>query len=262
MFRMNADGVELAVLDEGDGEAVLLLHGFPDSARLWRHQIPILKDAGFRVVAPDLRGFGASEKPTEVSDYRVGKSVADMVAVLDALGIEKAHVVGHDWGAAVAWALALMTPQRVNRLVAMSVGHPAVPRSLAQREKSWYMLLFQFPEAEAILRQNDSALLKEWAAGHPDFDLDGFDLTAGLNWYRANVHPGRELAPPRPLPPVTADTLGLWSTGDTYLLEQGMTASAEHVAGSWHYERVEDAGHWMQLDQPERVTELLLSARG
>jgi pimeloyl-ACP methyl ester carboxylesterase len=82
---MNADGVEFAVLDQGERDAVLLLHGFPDSAQLWRHQIPVLTDAGFRVVAPDLRGFGASEKPADVGDYRVGRSIADMVAVLDAL---------------------------------------------------------------------------------------------------------------------------------------------------------------------------------
>jgi pimeloyl-ACP methyl ester carboxylesterase len=258
MRRINGDGVELSVLDEGKGPAVLLLHGFPDSARLWRHQIPTLTDAGFRVVAPDLRGFGDSEKPADVSDYRIGRSVADMVAVLDALEIERAHVVGHDFGAGVAWALAMMAPQRVNRLVAMSVGHPGSKRTLAQREKSWYMLLFQFPEAEAILRKDDSALLREWAASHPDIDLESFDLTAGLNWYRANLHPRRELASPRQLPPVTADTLGLWSTGDAYLLEQGMTGSGAHVAGKWRYERVEDAGHWMQLDQPDLINALLL----
>jgi pimeloyl-ACP methyl ester carboxylesterase len=258
MLRINADGVELAVLDEGEGEAVLLLHGFPDSARLWRHQIPALTAAGFRVVAPDLRGFGASEKPTDVSQYRIGRSVADLVAVLDELQLEKAHVVGHDWGAGVAWAMALMAPQRVDRLVAMSVGHPGVERTLAQREKSWYMLLFQFPEAEEILRKDDWALMREWAASHPDLDLENFDLTAGLNWYRANLHPRRELDPPRKLPPIQADTLGIWSTGDKYLLEHGMTASAAHVEGTWRYERVEDASHWMQLDQPERINALLL----
>jgi pimeloyl-ACP methyl ester carboxylesterase len=258
MRRIIGDGVELSVLDEGDGPAVLLLHGFPDSARLWRHQIPTLTDAGFRVVAPDLRGFGASGKPTEVSDYRIGRSVADMVAVLDALEIERAHVVGHDWGAGVAWAVALMAPQRVDRLVVMSVGHPGVKRTLAQREKSWYMLLFQFPEAEAILRKDDWALLREWAASHPDLDLDSFDLTAGLNWYRANLHPRRELDPPRALPPVTSDTLGLWSTGDAFLLENGVKESGAHVEGSWRYERIEDASHWMQLDQPERINALLI----
>ncbi len=258
MLRINGDDVELAVLDEGEGEAVLLIHGFPDSARLWRHQLPTLTDAGFRVVAPDLRGFGASGKPADVAAYRMRHAVADMVAVLDALGIERAHVVGHDWGAAVAWAMALLAPHRVNRLAVMSVGHPGVKRSLEQREKSWYMLLFQFPEAEELLLQNDAALLREWSSSHPDLDLDSFDLTAGLNWYRANLHPRNELGPARTLPAAQADTLGLWSTGDKYLIERGMTESAAHVTGSWRYERIEDAGHWMMLDQPERINALLL----
>jgi pimeloyl-ACP methyl ester carboxylesterase len=257
MLRINADGVELAVLDEGTGDAVLLLHGFPDSGRLWRHQIPTLTDAGFRVVAPDLRGFGASEKPVDVSDYRIGRSVADMVAVLDALEIEKAHVVGHDWGAAVAWALALLAPQRVDRLVVMSVGHPGVKRTLEQREKSWYMLLFQFEEAEALLRKDDFALVREWIASHPDFDVEGFDLTPGLNWYRANLHPRGELHD-LTLPPVQADTLGIWSTGDAFLLEPNMKESGRFVQGEWRYERVEGAGHWLQLDAPDRVNALLL----
>ena len=108
MRRITGDGVELAVLDQGEGPAVLLLHGFPDSAELWRHQIPTLVDAGFRVVAPDLRGFGDSGKPADIEAYRVGKSVSDLTKVLDALEIEQANVVGHDWGAGVAWAFALM----------------------------------------------------------------------------------------------------------------------------------------------------------
>jgi pimeloyl-ACP methyl ester carboxylesterase len=258
MRRIKGDGVELSVLDEGEGPAVLLLHGFPDSAGLWRHQIPALKDAGFRVVAPDLRGFGDSDKPAEIEAYRISHSVADLTHVLDALEIETTHVVGHDWGAGVAWAFALMAPQRVDKLVAMSVGHPAVPRTLAQREKSWYMLLFQFPEAEEILRKDDWALAKEWAASHPDLDLEHFDLTAGLNWYRANLHPRRELEPRRSLPPVQADTLGIWSSGDAFLIEDGVKRSGDHVGGTWRYERIEGAGHWMQLDAPERVNALLL----
>src|SRR4051794_2802250 len=258
--RIHNDRVELAVTDAGDGRPVLLIHGFPDSARLWRHQIQALTDAGMRAVVPDLRGFGESDKPEDVSEYRVGLSVADMLAILDALDIERAHVVGHDWGAGVAWSLALMAPERVDRLAVLSVGHPAAygARTLADREKAWYMLLFQFPEAEELLRRDDWALLREWAATHPDLEQVIEDLarpgalTAGLNWYRAGVHPRGELAPPRSLPPVQADTLGVWSDGDAFLLERGMRESGAHVAGRWRYERIAGAGHWMQLDAPER----------
>src|SRR3954447_22900781 len=99
MRRIAGDGVELTVQDEGDGEAVILLHGFPDTHRLWRNQIPALRDAGYRTIAPDLRGFGASDKPADVDAYRIHHSVADVVEILDALEIDSAHVVGHDWGA-------------------------------------------------------------------------------------------------------------------------------------------------------------------
>jgi pimeloyl-ACP methyl ester carboxylesterase len=265
MRRIRGDGIELSVLDEGEGPPVLLLHGFPDCANLWRHQISTLIDAGFRVVAPDLRGFGESDKPAEVEAYRVGKSVADLTKILDELGVEEARVVGHDWGAGVAWAFALMQPARVERLAALSVGHPASGhRTVAQREKSWYMLLFQFPEAEEILRKNDWALLREWMGSHPELDaaIERLErpgaLTASLNWYRANMHPARELAPARPLPNVGVDTLGLWSSGDRYLLEDGIKGSGEHVDGAWRYERLEGASHWMQLDASDRVSALLL----
>src|SRR5205809_7957690 len=106
MRRIEGDGVELAVLDEGEGPAVLLLHGFPDSSHLWRNQVPALVGAGFRVIAPDLRGLGESKKPEAVDDYGVLHSVADMVAILDALDVDRVRVVGHDFGAVVAWLLA------------------------------------------------------------------------------------------------------------------------------------------------------------
>jgi pimeloyl-ACP methyl ester carboxylesterase len=261
--RIQGDGVELAVRDEGAGSPVLLIHGFPDSSDLWRNQVLALTSAGFRAIAPDLRGMGASGRP---GDYRVGRSVADMVAVLNTLDVEKATVVGHDWGASVAWALAATQPDRVERLVAMSVGHPGLraSRSLEARRRAWYTLLFQFEEAEALMRRDDWKLLREWAATHPDLEAriaalaEPGALTAGLGWYRANLHPARELEPPPPLPPVQAPTLGLWSDGDVYLVEDAMRRSGEFVAGTWRYERIEGASHWMQLDQPDRINALLL----
>ena len=199
---------------------------------MWRHQVPTLVDAGFRVVAPDQRGFGDSDKPQEIAACGFGHLVSDMLAVLDAAGVEKAHVVGHDWGAAVAWALALLAPERVDRLAVLSVGHPTAfgARGIEQRRLSWYMLLFQFEEAEALLRKD--------------------------NW--ASLHPRGELEERGTLPLVRADTLGVFSTGDDFLTEEQMTGSAPYVAGSWRYERIEGAGHWMMLEQPERISALLL----
>jgi len=263
--RLAAAGVTLAVLDEGEGPPVLLLHGFPDSSRVWRSQVPALVEAGLGVVAPDLRGFGNSDRPDGVDAYRVRHSVADLVAILDHLEIERAHVVGHDWGAGVAWALAAFVPDRVDRLVVMSVGHPNALRepTLEQREKGWYQLLFQFPEAEDLVRRNDWKLFREVLRGDGDVDRYISDLarpgalTAALNWYRANAAPAQELERTSPFPTVAAPTMGLWSSGDKYLTEENMLGSAEHVTGPWRYERLEGASHWLQLDAPERVNDLL-----
>ncbi len=265
--KIQIDGVTLAVVDEGRGPAVLLLHGFPDSSALWRKQIPPLVDAGFRVVAPDLRGFGDSDKPQDVEGYRLHLIAAEIVRLLDVLELERVHVVGHDWGAAVAWAVAAFFPNRVERLAALAVGHPmaSFPRRIEQREKSWYMLLFQFAGvAEELLQRDDWRLMREFTHGYGDVEQYVADLarpgalTAALNWYRANVHPSRELKPMRPVPAVTAPTLGIWGSRDAYLIEEQMRRSGEFVTGPWRYERIEGASHWLQLDAAERVNELLL----
>jgi pimeloyl-ACP methyl ester carboxylesterase len=263
---VSGDGVRLALVDEGDGSPVVLLHGFPDSSQGWRHQVPALTAAGLRVLAPDLRGFGESDKPEGVEAYGIRHSIADVVAMLNELEIERAHVVGHDWGAAVAWLLAAYVPDRVDRLVAMSVGHPgAFGRfSLEQRRKFWYQLLFQFDVAEELLMQNDWELVRAFLAGEPDLERFIADLerpgalTAGLNWYRANSNPRNQLGPRPEIPDVAAPTLGLWSDGDRYLTEDAMVGSASHVTGPWRYERIDGAGHWLQLEVPDRVNGLLL----
>ena len=165
----------------------------------------------------------------------------------------------------MAWALAAFLPERVDRLVAMSVGHPnARDRSIEQREKAWYQLFALFSgTAEELMQRDDWKLFRELLRDDGDVERYIADLsrpgalTAGLNWYRANLDPARELAS-RAVPPVAAPTLGLWSTGDNYLTEAFMLATAEHVTGLWRYERIEGASHWMQLDAPERVNRLLL----
>ena len=250
MRRIAGDGVTLAVLDEGEGQPVVLLHGFPDSSHLWRRQVPALVDAGMRVIAPDLRGFGESDKPDAVEEYAITRSVADVVAVLDALDIERAHVVGHDWGAGVAWVLAAFVPERVERLVAMSVGHPNTlrERTIEQREKAWYQLLFQFEGvAEELLMRDDWKLFREFSRGDGDFERHLADLsrpgalTAGLNWYRANASAATGArAEAADAGRRRADARDLWSSGDNYLTEDRMLGSAEHVTGPWRYERIEE----------------------
>ncbi len=265
-MRVDNDGVGIEVADEGSGRPVVLLHGWPDSGALWRHQVKALTEAGFRAIVPDLRGFGASDAPEATEQYALPFLAGDVLAVLDHLGIEKAHVVGHDWGAALAWALGALAPDRVDHLAVLSVGHPASfgAAGLAQREKSWYMLLFQFAGvAEQWLSDNHWANFVAWA-NHPDLDTVTAEqgrpgrLTAGLNWYRANIPPEAFVGPPLELPPVQAPTMGIWSSGDMALTEAQMTGSTAFLTGPWRYERVEDVGHWMQLEAPEVVNRLLL----
>jgi pimeloyl-ACP methyl ester carboxylesterase len=264
--RADSNGVGVDYEVAGEGKPVVLLHGFPDSRRLWRHQVPALADAGFKVIVPDMRGYGASDKPAGADAYNILYLVADVGAVLDDAGVERAHLVGHDWGAAVAWALAAVAPDRVDHLAALSVGHPSSFRAggFEQNEKSWYMLLFQFEGvAERWLSDDNWANFRAWGL-HPDADAVIADLeasgslTPGLNWYRANIPPESYVDPPLVLPPVQAPTLGIWSSGDFALTEGQMTRSAEHVSGPWRYERLEGPGHWMQLEASDEVNRLLL----
>ena len=267
-MRIVANGVTLEVIDEGRGSPVLLLHGFPDSAALWRHQIPALVAAGHRVIAPDLRGFGSSDRPADPAAYGMPTLVGDALGVLGALGVERTAVVGHDWGAALAWSLAAAVPQVVTRLAVLSVGHPAgfFTDPVQQRERSWYMLFFQFEGvAEEALRRDDWALWRTLFGGHGDVDryLADLDrpgaLTAALNWYRANMPPAAfGVTHPSPQPPIGCPVLGIWSDGDHHCGEAQMLASRDHVDGAWRYARVAGASHWIPLDVPDEVNRLLV----
>ena len=265
-MRVDVDGVGIEYEATGDGHPVVLIHGFPDSGRLWREQVPALADAGFRVIVPDMRGCGASDKPEAVDAYSMRLLIGDVLAVMSDAGAERAHVVGHDWGAGVAWALTTFAAARVDHLVAMSVGHPAAFRAadFEQRQRSWYMLLFQFEGvAEQWLSSDGWANFRRWSQ-HPDADQVVAELeatgalTPGLNYYRANLPPESWLHTDLALPQIQVPTMGVWSSGDFALTEAQMTSSEGHVAASWRYERIDDAGHWMQLEAAPELNRLLL----
>jgi pimeloyl-ACP methyl ester carboxylesterase len=265
-MRVDVNGVGIAVEVNGEGKPVVLLHGFPDSGRLWRKQVPALAEAGFQVIVPDLRGFGASDKPEGIEQYTIPALVGDVFGVLDHLGVERAHLVGHDWGAALVWVAGALMPERVDHLVAFSVGHPTsyANAGLEQREKAWYILLFQFQGiAEQWLSNDRWANFRAWAQ-HPDEDavIEELEatgaLTPGLNWYRANLPAESLIAPAPELPAVQAPTLGAWSSGDVYLTEGQMIGSEKYVSGSFRYERIDGAGHFMQLEAPDEINRLLL----
>jgi pimeloyl-ACP methyl ester carboxylesterase len=272
---LRVNGLDFNLAEAGDGPPVLLLHGFPDSWRLWRHQISALADAGHRVIAPDLRGFGDSAKPEAVEAYRMRALVTDVVGVLDALGVERADVAGHDWGASLAWVLGMFVPDRVSRLAAVSVGHPRAyaAAGLEQWRASWYMLWFQFPGvAERELRADDWAFFRRWAwngaapGQDPDADrqVAGLSrpgaLTAGLNWYRANIDPASFVADGEgsSLPPVSCPTMGIWTSDDFALTEAQMTGSERFVTGPWRYVRLDGVDHWVPVHAPERLSQLLI----
>lgn len=257
--------VTIHVRDTGEGEPVLLLHGWPDTGAVWRNQVPALLDAGYRVIVPDMRGFGASDKPSDVEDYGPRPMLGDIMGILERFSLSRVHIVGHDWGASIGWISAGVFADRVASLTALSVGHPVAFRAAGfeQRQKSWYMLLFQFPEAEQWLSADGFRNFREWS-NHPDADEVVQRLSAPgalstcLNVYRAIAHPRTLIEPPPQLPPVQAPTMGVWSTGDFALVERQMTLSKAHVLGPWRYERIEGPGHWLQLEAPDKVNELLL----
>lgn len=263
--QVSVRGLMFPVVDYGTGPAVLLLHGFPDDRLLWRYQVAPLAKAGFRVIAPDLRGFGDAPRPQDPKEYGLSIVSEDVLGILDALSIRRVQLVAHDWGAALGWRIAAEHPDRVSRYVAMSVGAPGGPTSIAQREKSWYIAFFrQAGTAETQLMANNWQLFREWARNPKDIDRYIANLsrpgalTAGLNWYRASggqPAAGTGAPPPR----VTVPVLGIWSSGDAYLTETPMKTSGERIAGPFRYEKVEGASHWLMVDKPEVVTRHLLS---
>lgn len=270
MARVEANGLGFEVADRGTGPPVVLLHGFPDTSALWRHQVDALNGAGFRTIAPDMRGRGRSDRPPDVAAYGLQNMVADVVGIMDALGIQRAHVVGHDWGAAVAWLVAMLAPDRVDHLVAVSVGAPgaAGPPTLVDLQKGWYRILFLLEGiAEDLAQRDDWYLLREMLqGGGEDFDVYIANLsppgalTAALNWYRANLPADRLISAGAgfAFPPVAAPTMGVFGAADLYLGESAMVNSASKVTGPWRYERLEGIGHFVPLDAPEQLNKLLL----
>lgn len=261
IYRVN--GIELNVVIAGKGPDVLLVHGFPDTHEVWRKQIQVLVDAGYRVIAPDTRGCGDSQILPQVADYRVEHLVNDLIALLDELKIDKVRLVAHDWGAIIGWQLVLSHPQRVERYIALSVGHPTAYRhgGLIQRIKSYYIWTLQLRGLiEWLVTWNNwfsLRLMTRYPAEVPQWQAHlsrPGRLTAAMNYYRANLSLffGREYASAR------VPVFCIWSSGDLFCTEAQMIASERYVKGPWRYARVDGANHWLQLDAPEQVNPLLL----
>ncbi|HET7232806.1 MAG TPA: alpha/beta hydrolase [Longimicrobium sp.] len=275
------NGVTLHWVEAGQGPLVLLLHGFPEFWYEWRHQIPVLARAGFRVVAPDLRGYNLSDKPRGVRHYRAGVVMDDVAALIGHLGAERAFVVGHDWGGVIAWRLAIQRPELVERLVILNAPHPAVfarelkhPRQLL---RSWYAGFFQLPFLpEAAFRANGHALLERVFRTSPvrpnaytDEDIRQYKdavsrpgaLTAMINYYRAfgigTLAGGRGGEAPRGDGIVRRPTMVIWGEQDTALNIHNLDGLEAYVP-DLRIERIADASHWVPADAPEKVNRLLI----
>ena len=262
--RIRTGDVELSTTIAGSGPPLLLLHGFPDSAEVWRYQLPALVDAGFTVIAPDLRGFGLSDAPAERDAYRIERILADLRGLLRALGGDQpVGLVGHDWGAAIGWLFCARHPELVSRFAALSVGHPAAYRAAGLRQKllAWYVLAFQVEGlAERMIRADGFRFLRRVQPTRPDGRRWVADLsrpgrlTAALSWYRANF---REFLS-APFADVRVPVLGIYGTADVALTERQMTGSAAHVQAEWRYARMAGVGHWLQIERPDETNRLLL----
>lgn len=276
--RINVGEVRLAVTEAGEGEPVILLHGFPELAHSWRHQLPALAAAGYHAVAPDLRGYGQSDRPAGVDAYLAPKLVGDIVGLIDALGHDSAHIVGHDWGGSLAWGLAGARPELVRSLTILNAPQGAISARMRredpeQRAKSWYMLLFQFAGvAEAWLSADDFANLRGFVfdtaapeAFPPEerrvfidaLSRDGA-LTAALNYYRANMPPAALLREPPEPAQIAVPTLIIWGEADAYMGDELLRRSAACVTGPLRVERLPGVSHWVQQEAPEEVNRLLV----
>ncbi len=274
--RIEANGLTFLADEAGEGEDVaLLLHGFPESRFSWRHQIPLLADLGWRVIAPDLRGYGGSSRPAQKADYAIDHLMEDVAALFEGAGARRRLLIGHDWGAAIAWAFALDKRLPLDGLVIMNVPHPAVlarvmRASWRQPLRSWYMGFFQIPGLpEAAMTANGAKAIGSAFSGmavdksrFPPEVTDVYRknalilgaMTAMINYYRANTGMlGRWGETP---PVIDVPTLMIWGEADTALGIENTQGYGPYVS-DFALHRLPAVSHWVQQEAPERVNEIL-----
>ncbi len=268
--RALVSGIHLHFVQQGEGPLVLLLHGFPEFWYGWRHQISRIAEAGFHVVAPDMRGYNDSDKPRAVAAYRLEILADDVAGLVRYFGVRKAHVIGHDWGGVIAQAFAVRHPQLLDRLVVLNAPHPGTYareiRRLRQLRRSWYALAFQLPWLpEKMIRARDHALVhRVFTHDLPpgtftDADIERYiealekpgALTSMINYYRASVRGGIAQVE-RWARPIEARTLFIWGERDKYLVPELLNGLTEWMP-RLRIERFKDASHWVHHEEPERV---------
>jgi pimeloyl-ACP methyl ester carboxylesterase len=251
------------------GDPVLLLHGFPQNSAEWGAVSSRLHAAGYQTIAPDQRGYSPGARPTEVEAYRMERLVEDVIGLLDSRGLDSVHLVGHDWGAAVAWSVAATHPERVRTLTALSVPHPAafataIRTDREQRRKSKYMLFFRRAgvSEKALLAFNAQLLRSSFkGAGITPTEVATYvdplkqpgALTAALSWYRAMS--GRDSATTKP---VTVPTTFVWSTEDVAIGRAGAATCGLYVEGDYRFVELDGLSHWLADEAPDRIAEIIL----
>ena len=278
---VRANGLVFTYDECGGGDDVaLLLHGFPECRMSWRHQLPALAAQGWRAVAPDLRGYGDTSRPAERSAYRLPLLLDDVAALFDALGARRRLLIGHDWGALIAWSFAIRRIRPLDGLIVMNVPHPDVfwhvlTHSWRQRLRSWYVVFFQLPRlpelamtaggARAVQRaftrmsRNPAAFPPDVLARYRDNALAPGAMTAMLNYYRANF--GTMMATKRRSPPIVVPVLMVWGEHDTALGIE-LTEGYGGLVDDFTLVRLPDASHWVQQDAPDAVNAALAAWLG
>ncbi|MDV6277167.1 alpha/beta hydrolase [Rhodococcus erythropolis] len=272
-FEIPVGDLTFDVLISGpdDGIPLVALHGFPESAASWGKVTPLLTAAGYRVIAPNQRGYSAGARPEGVDAHKIEHLVADVVGLLDALGLPDAHLVGHDWGSAVAWQVAGRHPNRIRSLTAISVPHPtafgwALREDEDQKQRSSYIgLLRQEGKAEEVLSEDNFRRLRAMFDGQidPEFAdehirvLSGEGaLTGALNWYRAMTRDFGDIDR------TTVPTTYVWSTGDSALGRAGAERCGEFVDAPYEFVVLEGGSHWIPEERAEELAEAILARAG
>jgi pimeloyl-ACP methyl ester carboxylesterase len=266
---LNIHGFRFTALAEGpeNGELVLFLHGFPQFADAWADLMSLVARAGFRALAVDQRGYSSEARPREVTEYAIEKLISDIRAFADAVGRQRFHIVGHDWGGLLAWEFAAKHPSCLLSLCALSTPHPdaffnALDVDEDQKQRSKYIALFQMPGgvAETLLQADDDYRLRGAYQGKvPETAIDEnirrlaepFALTSALNWYRA-------LDPQRRIGKITVPTLYVWGSMDMWLGEFAAIGTEDHVTGPYRFEKLEGKSHWLLDEAPNQISAFVL----
>ena len=283
---LHANDLTFSALTAGSGPIVLCLHGFPDNQRSFRHQLPALADAGFRAVAPTLRGYEPSSQPTD-GDYHMVRMAEDVVGWIDDLGADRVHLVGHDWGAVIGYAAAALAPERLHSLTTLAIPHPGrlqtdgIRKLPSQIRNSWYMLFFQLRGlADWRVERNDWAFIERlWRDWSPGWELPAEELAAvkrtlaqpgvkkaALGYYRAMFSLGSAQKESIRLLGSKIEVRTLAFTGaldgcmDTRLHDLAM--KSEDFPAGMEVERLEGAGHFLHQEDPEAVNRRLLAWLG